>query len=307
MASLSTVPDGAQVFDRRAVRLHRDRAAPDFGDHDFLKREICDRLADRLGDVLRAFPMALDLGCHSGEMADVLAGRGGVETMVRADLSPAFARRAGAPAVAADEEALPFRDGSFDLVTSALSLHWANDLPGTLIQIRRALKPDGLFLAALFGGETLFELRYALMQAEAEISGGAGPRVSPFTEIRDAGGLLQRAGFALPVTDCDNLVVTYPHALALMAELRAMGESNAVIGRRAGFTSRSLMTRAAEIYQATFADEEGRIPATFQIIYMTAWSPHESQQRPLRPGAAQTRLADALGTKEKPAGDKTGR
>jgi SAM-dependent methyltransferase len=301
--------DAMRVFDRRAVRLHRDRAATGLRGHDFLLREAGERLADRLDDINRRFPLALELGCHDGLLADLLGGRGGIERLVRADLSPAMAARATdrglpGPALAADEEALPFAPASFDLVLSNLSLHWVNDLPGCLLQVRRILKPDGLFLACLLGGETLTELRQALLQAELEERGGASPRVSPFAEIADAAGLLQRAGFALPVADSDRLAVSYPDAFRLMADLRGMGESNAVAARERRFTRRGLLVSAAAHYQQLFADAEGRLPATFQLIFLTGWTPHDSQQRPKRPGTATTRLADALGTVERPAGDK---
>ena len=194
----------------------------------------------------------------------------------------------------ADAEALPFAAGSFDLVLSLLDLHWVNDLPGALAQIRHVLRPDGLFLGALLGGETLSELRAVLLAAEAEVSGGASPRVAPKVDLRDAGALLQRAGFALPVADADTLTVSYPNALALMRELRGMGEGNAVAGRSRRFTRRAVLLRAAALYEERFADADGRVPATFQVLYLTGWAPHDSQPRPLHPGSAQASLARAL-------------
>jgi SAM-dependent methyltransferase len=301
--------EAMQVFDRRLVRRHRDRAAPRLAEHDFLLREVAERLAERLEDVTRRFPLALDLGCHDGVLQRTLGNRGGVETLVQCDLSPVMARRArrnGQPALAADEEALPFAETSFDAVFSLLSLHWVNDLPGALIQIRRALKPDGLFLAALFGGETLTELRGALMQAEIEEEGGAGPRVSPFADVPEAGGLLQRAGFALPVADVDSITVSYPDAFGLMQDLRGMGETNAVTALRRTASRRATLMRAAALYGERHGGPDGRLPATFQVVYLTAWAPHESQQQPLRPGSAKARLADALGTEERSAGEKAG-
>jgi len=294
------------VFDRRLVRLHRDRAAPRLDRHDFLFREVAERLADRLDDVTRKFPMALDLGCHGGEVAAALGRRGGVEWLVQADLSPAMARRAagGGPVVAADEECLPFAAQSFDLVISNLSLHWVNDLPGTLLQIRQCLKPDGLFLAAMLGGETLAELREVLLEAELATTGGASPHVSPFADLRDAGSLLQRAGFALPVVDGDRLTVAYGDIIRLMHDLRGMGEANAAHSRGRRFARRATIARAAEIYAERYADPDGRLRASFQIVYLTAWAPHGSQQQALRPGSAKERLAAALGTTEMPAGDK---
>ena len=296
--------DAMTVFDRRRVQRHRERAAPGLADHDFLFREVAARLADRLQDVNRRFAVALDLGCHGGALSQLLAARRDIETLVGCDLSPAMAALASHPAVAADEELLPFADGRFDLIASNLALHWVNDLPGALVQARRALKPDGLFLAAMLGGETLRELRECLLAAEAETTGGASPRVSPFAEIRDAGGLLQRAGFALPVADADRIAVTYPDAFRLMTDLRGMGETNAVIESRRGFTRRATLLRTAELYAARHAEPDGRIRATFQVIYLHGWAPHDSQQRPLRPGSATGRLAEALGAAERPAGDK---
>ena len=291
-------------FDRDLVTLHRMRAAPLLEAHDFLFRAVAERLVDRLEDTTRRFPIALDLGCHGGELRRALNGRGGIERLVQSDLSPAMARRASGLALALDEEALPFAEASFDLILSNLSLHWVNDLPGALIQARRALKPDGLLLAAMLGGETLRELRASLLEAELEIEGGAGPRISPFADLRDAGGLLQRAGFALPVIDRDDITVTYPDALALMRDLRGMGETNAVRSRRRSFTPRATLLRAAALYRERFAGPDGRIPATFQVIFLTGWAPHESQQQALRPGSARARLATALDSVEQPAGDK---
>ncbi len=214
---------------------------------------------------------------------------------------------AGPLAVAADEEALPFRDGALDLVVSALSLQFTNDLPGALVQIRRALRPDGLFLAALAGGDTLTELRQAFAQAEAEIEDGISPRVAPFADVRELGALLQRAGFALPVTDVDRITVRYASPIDLMHDLRRMGATNALAERRRKPLRRATLTRMIEIYGERFADADGRIRATFEIVWLSGWAPHESQQQPLKPGSAQRRLADALGTKEQPAGEKAKR
>ncbi|MDJ0896662.1 MAG: methyltransferase domain-containing protein [Alphaproteobacteria bacterium] len=302
------MPDGIRVFDRHIVRLHRERAAAALAEHDFLLRECADRLSDRLLDVTRRFDRALVLGCHGGELAPLLQERAGLGQIVQADLSPAMARAAQASngwfSLAADEEFLPFADQSFDLVISNLSLHWVNDLPGALIQARRALRPDGLFLASLWGGETLHELRAALMEAELDTLGGASPRVSPFTDVRDAGSLLQRAGFALPVVDSETITVTYESIFKLMNDLRGMGETNAVAEQQRGFTPRELVLRAGMLYAERHAQADGRLPATFQILTLTGWAPHESQQMPLRPSSAARRLADALGTDERSAGEK---
>lgn len=296
--------DELTLFDRRLLRRRRDRAAARLAEHDFLLREAGERLADRLSDVRRQFPLALDLGCRDGLLAGILNGRGGIERLVGADPSLVMARRATAPVVVAEEEALPFAPQSFDLILSLLNLHWVGDLPGALLQIRQALKPDGLFLGVMFGLGTLAELRDGLLAAEAELRGGAGPRVSPFADIRDAAGLLQRAGFALPVADTERLTVTYSDALALMRDLRGMGEGNALTDRPRGFAGRELFAKAAALYAERHADPEGRIPASFQLIFLTGWAPHESQQKPLRPGSARQRLAGALDATEHSAGDR---
>jgi SAM-dependent methyltransferase len=299
------------IFDRRAVRAHRDRAArrrSSGTDAEFLHREIGDRLLERLDEVRRRFAWVLDLGCRDGSLARAVARRPGIERVIQADVSPAFARLAHAgnrffPTVVADEEMLPFAPGSFDLVVSNLALHWVNDLPGALIQLRHALRPDGLLLAAMFGGETLTELRQALLSAEITEEGGASPRVSPHADIRDAGSLLQRAGFALPVVDRDRIQVTYEHVFSLMADLRLMGETNALRERRRGFTRRATMLTAAEEYLRRYADSSGRLIANFDIVYLTAWAPGPGQPQPLKPGSAAHRLAEALRTEEHIPGD----
>jgi NADH dehydrogenase [ubiquinone] 1 alpha subcomplex assembly factor 5 len=260
------------IFDRAQVRRQRDRAATSLPDHDFLLQESADRLVDRLEDVTRRFPLALDLGCHGGELSARLKGRFGIETLISCDLSPRMASRTGGLALAADEETLPFAEGRFDLVVSNLSLHWVNDLPGALLQIRRLLKKEGLFLGAMLGGETLKELRQAMMEAELAEEGGVSPRVSPFVDVRDAGALLQRAGFSLPVADIDTLDVTYGNPMTLLADLRGMGESNAVKVRRKSFSRRATLLKALSVYQERFAGEDGRMPASFQILTITGWN-----------------------------------
>ena len=296
MAQRAPAPDGSAVFDRAAVRAHRDRAAPGFeGSGDFLVREVGERLVGRLDDVKRRFARVLDLGCHSGQLGPLLRRHGAPDLLVEADLSPAMAARAaGAARLAADEEWLPLRAASLDLVVSALSLHWVNDLPGALVQIRRALKPDGLLLAAMLGGDTLFELREAFLQAEAGREGGARPHVSPFPDVQTVGALLQRTGFALPVIDSDRITVTYGSAEALMHDLRAMGEANAAHARARHFARRGTFRAAAARYREMFGDAGGRVPATFQVLYLTGWRPHESQQKPAHRGSGAMRLADAL-------------
>jgi SAM-dependent methyltransferase len=296
-------------FDRAAVRAHRARAARHGADGDFLFDEVAARLLDRLDDVRRPFARALDLGCRRGGLGARLTTRtteGG--TVVQCDLAlemACLARDAnGLATVAADEEALPFAPGTFDLIVSNLALHWTNDLPGALVQVRRALAPDGLFLAALFGVGTLAELRGALMAAELEAEGGVGPRVSPFAEVRDGGDLLARAGFALPVADLDTVRVSFESALHLMRDLRRMGEANAVAERRKGFSRRRTLMDAAARYPV---DTDGRVTATFEIVFLAGWAPGPDQPKALRPGTATTRLADYLGTQEMPVSDSTGR
>jgi len=290
----NALPEQARIFDRRLLRARRGRAARDLHAHDFLLKEIAERLADRLSDIARTFPLALDLGARGGILARTLNGRGGIETLVQSDATPASARAAG-PSVIADEEALPFTPHSFDAVLSNLALHWTNDLPGALAQIRSSLKPDGLLLASLFGAGTLGELRTCLMEAEIAETGGVSPRISPFAELRDAAGLLQRAGFALPVADLDTVTVTYGDFFALLRDLRGMGEANALINRLKHPTRRAVFARAAALYQERFADRERRLRATFQVLFLTGWAPHGSQQQPARRGSGLASLKDVLG------------
>jgi len=259
------------VFNRHIVRHHRDRAAAGLVDNVYLFSETGERLCDRLDDINRKFPVALDLGCRTGGLSRMLGKRGGIKKLIQCDLSQAMSDRAGALALVTDEEFLPFAPKSFDLVISNLTLHWVNDLPGCLTQIRRTIKQDGLFLANMLGGETLKELRQSLTKAEAAINGGLSPRVSPFADVKDAGNLLQRAGFSLPVADMDTIIVSYPSPLKLMNDLRAMGESNAIMGARKGLTSRTLLMEAARYYVEDFAGADGRIPASFQVINLSGW------------------------------------
>jgi SAM-dependent methyltransferase len=297
--------DSPLIFDRMLLRSRRRRAAA-LGPANFLLDRVADDLADRLAAVLRRFDRALDLGTPGDAVRTALARLGSVGGIVAMD-TVLQGKGAAALFVVADEEALPFGDGVFDLVVSALSLQFVNDLPGALVQIRRALKPDGLFVAALIGGETLTELRQAFAAAESEIEGGVSPRVAPFADLRDLGALLQRAGFALPVTDTDRVTVRYDSAFALMHDLRRMGAANALVDRRRAPLKRATLMRMAEIYGHRFADADGRLRATFEIVWLSGWAPHPSQQQPLRPGSAKTRLAEALGTREISTGEKAGR
>lgn len=260
------------LFDRRARRRHRDRASRQ-GCVEFLHTEVADRLIERLDDVKREFRMALDLGAHHGALSRALGCRPGLEWVVAADPSFGFLAKLSGVRVAADPDLVPFRDRSFDLVASMLELHWAGDLPGALVQIRRILKPGGLFLAAMLGGSTLVELRTALIEAESIEEGGASPRVSPAAELGDVAGLLLRAGFAMPVADAEKITVTYPDALALMRDLRGMGETNALMARRRTPLRRATLVRAALLYANRFGLPDGRIPATFEILFLTGWAP----------------------------------
>jgi SAM-dependent methyltransferase len=249
--------------------------------------------------VLRAFPLALDLGTPTAAATQWLRHSGRADRVVR--LAPTVGTGAD---LVGDEEALPFAAERFDLAVSLLSLHGVNDLPGALVQVRRVLRPDGLFLGCLLGGATLTELRQALTAAEAELEGGVSPRVAPFGDVRDLGALLQRAGFALPVTDVETVAVRYQDPFGLMRDLRAMGLTNALADRRRAPLRRATLMRAAALYADRFADADGRLRATFEIVWLSGWAPHESQQKPLRPGSARMRLADALGVPERGAGAK---
>src|ERR1044072_3611720 len=289
------------LFNRKLLRARMRRALA-LGPETFLLDRVAADLAERLGAVLRQFEMAVDLGTPADAVRDALGDNAAIGTLIAAGALPR-----ALPAILADEEALPFRDGSLDLVVSAVALHFVNDLPGALVQIRRALKPDGLFLAATLGGDTLTELRQSFAAAEADIEGGVSPRVAPFADVREMGALLQRAGFALPVTDVERLTVRYSSPFVLMGELRRMGATNVLAERRRTPLRRATLARMAKIYAERFSDRDGKVRATFEVIWLSGWAPHESQQKPLRPGSAQSRLADALGTREIGTGEKAGR
>lgn len=292
-----------RIFDSVQLRRLRDRAAMTAGNHDFLLKRVAEDFAERLDAVQRRFAVALDLGAHHGVIGRQLAGRAGLASLISMDASAAMLAQCGHPKVLGNPEALPFAESQFDLVVSGLILHLVDDLPGALLQIRRILKPDGLFLGALLGGATLTELRQAFIAAESEIEGGVSPRVAPFADVRDLGSLLQRAGFAIPVVDADVVTVAYATPLHLMRELKAMGASNMLAERRRVPLRRATLLRAAEIYAQRFGRPDGRVTATFEIITLTGWCPHESQQKPLQPGSAKTRLADALGVPEHGTGE----
>jgi len=295
------------IFDRLLLRARRQRGLR-LGPETFLIDQVAGELAQRLRLVLRRFDLAADLGTPTAAVRMAIRRDGAVGAMIAADpviaAAPSVAGDdAASLRVAADEEALPFGDATLDLVVSALALQAVNDLPGALAQIRRALKPDGLFLAALFGGETLSELRHSLAVAESELDGGTSPRVAPFADVREMGALLQRAGFALPVTDVDRITVRYSSPFRLLRDLRCMGAANALVERRRVPLRRATLMRAMDVYAERFADPDGKVRASFDIVWLSGWSPHESQQQPLRPGSAKQRLADALGATEVSTGE----
>jgi SAM-dependent methyltransferase len=290
------------MFDRALIRRRLARAAQ-LGPAEFLIAHVADDLVERLKPILRRFSLAIELGGATTHGAHALMGSGQVDTVLRLSALPP-SRRDSFPSAVADEEALPLGEASVDLVASLLSLQAVNDLPGALAQIKRALRPDGLFIACLLGGESLTELRQSLAQAETELSAGVSPRVAPFADARVLGALLQRAGFALPVTDVEKLTVRYDDAFALMRDLRAMAMTNPLVERDRTPLRRAILLRAAQIYAERFADADGRLRSTFDLVWLSGWAPHESQQRPLRPGSAKSRLAEALGVSELKAGEK---
>lgn len=279
------------------MRQRKRRARATFRDAAFLHTRVAADLADRLEAIPRPFPNALALG-GGGLFSEELRARRALSArighVIEADLDTI------------DPEHLPFAAASFDLIVSPLSLHWINDLPGALIQLRLALKPDGLLLASLFGGDTLTELRLSLIEAESEITGGAGPRVAPFADLQDIASLLQRAGFALPAADRDVVIVSYAEPMRLLVDLRSMGETAALRQRNPRALSRRILARAFEVYRDRFSAADGRVRATFEILTATGWAPHESQPKALKPGSAKASLADALNTKEQSAGEKPG-
>ncbi|KAA0125808.1 methyltransferase domain-containing protein [Methylobacterium sp. P1-11] len=283
----------AALFDTPLARRRLARAGR-LGYPGFLLNRLAEDLDDRLGTVLREFVSVLDLATPLPVATRMLAARYPASRHFRL----AALSEPGSGVIVGDLEVLPLAPGSVDLAVSLLALHAVNDLPGTLIQLRRALRPDGLFLGCLLGGATLTELRQSFAQAESEVEGGISPRVAPFVAVREAGGLLQRAGFALPVADTDTLTVRYADPFGLMRDLRAMGMTNVLTERRRTPLRRATLLRTAEIYAERFSDPDGRVRATFEVLWLSGWVPHETQQKPLRPGTAKVRLADALGTVE---------
>ena len=292
-----------ELFDPDLVARQRDRAAEGFDSVDFLKSAVTDRIIDRIDMIRRDLPHVLEAGCHTGSLTSQLLAHPKISSVTAFDPSPHMAeitaKRCGIEVAVAPFERIPFEDQCFDAVISAFALHWSNDLPGTLIQLAGRLKSDGVLMVAMAGGETLLALRNCLASAESELTGGMAPRVSPMGDIRDMGALISRAGLTMPVADSDTLTVTYSNIFALMGELRAMGEGNAMTGRLRHPTSRQVFIRAATLYYEEYGDADGRLPVNFEIITLTGWSPDENQPKPLKPGSAEARLASALGVDEK--------
>ena len=288
-----------QIFDMDQLVHNRNRAAENFEKFAFLKQAAVERLEDKLMLVRRTFSNVLDVGCHSGQMAQMLRASGKLtptHTLLQTDISAGFCDIAGriAPAVVSPAETLPVEPAHYDAVVSALFLHWVNDVPGLLTQMRLALRPDGLLLVCLFGGRTLNELRQCLAEAETEVRGGMSARCAPMADIRDIGGLLQRAGLALPVADAELITVKYPNMFRLMADLKGMGEQNVLCGKELHVARRDIFLRAAELYQERFSTEDGQIKASFELITLTGWAPHASQQKPLARGSATHSLLEAF-------------
>lgn len=302
-------PEGGPpaLFDRRLLARRRDRAARQFQDYDFLHARAADDLLDRVESVTRDFDTCLVLG-GGGAIGRALNDRPGarakINHLIETDLSAAMAGLSDQTSACLDEERLPIAPQSVDLVISCLNLHWTNDIVGALIQINHALKPDGFFAGALLGGATLTELRQSFQKITDEDP--APRRVSPFADTVDMAGLLSRAGFTLPVSDVDRVKARYGNSFVLMRDLRAMGETNALHDRPRTPGTRDLFVKTAQAYAEAFAEEDGKVPATFEIIHFAGWAPHPDQPRPKRPGSAQVSLADALGVAEHKTGDKAG-
>lgn len=294
------------IFDTDCARIRNERRARNFQKYDFLFDWSGKHLIERLSDIKRAYDNTAIIGFKQGtDFFQTLQDDDRLENIYAMGDTPALRpENKGVRTALASPEILPFKTDSMDLALCNLNLHGVNDLPGMLAQTQTMLKPDGLFLGSLFGGETLQELRSVLMTAEMEISGGVSPRISPFATKQDMGALMQRTGYALPVIDSEIVTVTYDNAFKLFEDLRGMGESNILQNRSKTMSRRQIFFRAAELYTQHYAEADGRIVATFEIIFLLGWAPHESQQKPLRPGSAQNRLADALKTKEIKTGDK---
>ena len=295
-----TNPSPPALFDRSRIAQNRDRASLRYRNYAFLKARESSQLLERLADVSRQFPNALDIGAHDGQAAEALLESPQVGEVTALEMSPAMVASMvakGLNAIQGSEESLPFEPAAFDLATSVLALHWVNDLPGALAQIRTVLKPDGLFLGCLFGGGTLNELRTSLIEAESSLTGGISPRISPLPGLQDMAGLMQRAGFALPVADVERVTVRYSNPLKLLDDLKGMGEQAAFAqreGQERRPLSRRMLARMAEVYQDRFSDPDGKVRASFEIVWLSGWAPAASQPKPLRPGSGKFSLADAV-------------
>lgn len=298
----TTIPN--QLFDRVRLRQNRARASAAFASHGVLFEEAAAQMAARLEGINRTFTRILDIGSRSFSLSKALLKSDASRFVVHCPASSTQKKLMNGHICMADEEWLPFRAASFDLILSTLHLHWANDLPGALIQLRRTLKPDGFFIGCLFGGETLHELRSCLYEAELSVRGGVSQHISPFADVQDCGQLMQRAGFTLPVIDKERFTLTYRDSYQLMHELRYMGEGNILTTRDKRFLPRAVFEEADKIYKNRFADGLGRINATFDLLFVAGWAPHDNQQKPLKPGDAALRLATALNTSEITAADR---
>lgn len=297
MAAPPQTPSPPQIFDREKLKARREAFARRYGEYDFLRARVSSDLESRVADTPRIFETALELGGADGGLSQTLLGQNRTKAVIVADTADTFldrARQRGLEAVFADPEALPFGMERFDLIVSPLILHWVNDLPGALVQIRRALKPDGLFLGALFGAGTLAELREVISEAESEIMGGMSPRLSPLPGLRDMASLLQRAGFALPVVDRDTVTVRYRTLEDLFRDLKGMGERAAFTRRASRPLPRRVLQKAMDLYRERFSDPDGRLRATFEIVHLSGWAPAPGQPKPLRPGSAKASMADAV-------------
>lgn len=290
-------PAPPAIFDSARLTARRQRIAATFADYDFLRQRVIDDLESRLADTPRTFERGLELGAAGGDLSARLLASGKAAAMIAADTAPAFTGRAkaqGLETAEADAEDLAFPEASFDLVLAPLTLHWINDLPGALIRIRHILKPDGLFLGALFAAGTLSELREVLTEAETEITGGLAPRLSPLPGLRDMAALMQRAGFALPVADRDTVTVRYRDPFRLLTDLKGMGERAAFASGAARPLPRRVLARALELYAQRHSDPDGRVRATFEIVHVSGWSPGPGQPQPLKPGSGKVSLARAI-------------
>ncbi len=296
--------DERLIFDRRLLRARRARFAHEIAARQSLLGRVAGEISERIALMLRPFPRALDLGAYHGLLGKTVSQLPSVGGMIYAESVFECAVSCPAPSLVCDEDMLPFKEESLNLIVSGLALHRVNDLPGALLQIRCALGPDGLFMAAVLGAGALLELRNVLLEAESEMTGGASPHVAPFGDVREYGALLMRAGFALPVADAETLTMPYANLRELMREIRALGGGNVLLSRSRRPLSRKVLERAESLYRERHSLPDGRVSASFEIVYLSGWAPDPSQQKPLKPGSAARRLADALGTKEEKAGDK---